>query len=69
MSFQNFDSFQNQHGAAEAPANATGAAPPNDQTMTGQNDAPAPGFQGPAPGEGSGAPGAQQGGEGKTTLW
>ncbi|EAS29010.3 mRNA binding post-transcriptional regulator [Coccidioides immitis RS] len=69
MSFQNFDTFQNQHGAAESPANPAGPAPPADQTMTGQPDATAPGFQGPAPGEASAAPGGQQSGEGKTTLW
>ncbi|KAL1963224.1 hypothetical protein VTN77DRAFT_8549 [Rasamsonia byssochlamydoides] len=66
MSFQNFDSFQNQHPPADATA-ATGAPNSGDTTMTGQADpSPAP-FQGPNPGEASAAPVPQQ--EGKTTLW
>lgn len=68
MSFQNFDSFQNQHPPADATA-ATGAPGTADTTMTGQADpSPAP-FQGPNPGEPSAAPVPQQAQEGKTTLW
>ncbi|RWQ94106.1 mRNA binding post-transcriptional regulator [Paecilomyces variotii] len=66
MSFQNFDSFQNQHPPADT-ASAPGAPASADATMTGQADpSPAP-FQGPTPGEPS--TGSQQGVEGKTTLW
>lgn len=68
MSFQNFDTFQNQHAAADSAA-AAGAVPPTDTSMTGQTDpTPAP-FQGPTSGEPSAAGGAPQGGEAKTTLW
>lgn len=67
MSFQNFDTFQNQHGAADGAANPAGAPAPADATMTGQPDpSPAP-FQAPAAGDAAAA--ANQGGEGKTTLW
>ncbi|KAK2796846.1 hypothetical protein FQN50_009407 [Emmonsiellopsis sp. PD_5] len=68
MSFQNFETFQNQHGAADPAAAASGAPAATDTAMTGQSDpSPAP-FQGPSAGEpSSGA--AQQGGEAKTTLW
>lgn len=69
MSFQNFDSFQNQHPSADAAAAAPGAPATADTTMTGQADPTAGSFQGPAPGEPSAAPVAQQGNEGKTTLW
>lgn len=60
MSFQNFDSFQNQADAAAAAA----APAPADAAMAGQDAA----FQGPA---GDAAAGAvpQQGADGKTTLW
>ena len=68
MSFQNFDSFQNQHPAADAAATAPGAPATADTTMTGQADPSTAPFQGPAPGEGAPAV-AQQGNEGKTTLW
>lgn len=69
MSFQNFDSFQNQHPAADAASAAPGAPAAADTTMTGQADTtPAP-FQGPTPGEPSTAAVPQQGVEGKTTLW
>ena len=69
MSFQNFDTFQNQHGAADGAANPTGAPAPADSTMTGQPDpSPAP-FQAPATGEAPATAANQQGGEGKTTLW
>lgn len=69
MSFQNFDTFQNQHAAADSAAAAAGGAPPPDTTMTGQTDpTPAP-FQGPPSGEPSAPAGAAQGGEAKTTLW
>ncbi|KAL3465138.1 hypothetical protein BJX64DRAFT_69116 [Aspergillus heterothallicus] len=66
MSFQNFDSFQNQHPAADAAAAAPAATA--DTTMTGQADPSTAPFQGAAPGEGAAA-GPQQGNEGKTTLW
>lgn len=62
MSFQNFDSFQNQ-------ADPTAAAPaPADTAMTGQPD-PAAGFQGPPAPDAGGAPVPQPVSEGKTTLW
>jgi hypothetical protein len=68
MSFQNFDSFQNQHQPADAAA-AGGAPPTADTNMTGQGDpSPAP-FQGGTPGEPSAGQVSQQGGDGKTTLW
>ncbi|KAL1958851.1 hypothetical protein VTO42DRAFT_3688 [Malbranchea cinnamomea] len=70
MSFQNFpDTFQNQHGAAEAPAAPAAAPAQADTAMSGQTDpSPAP-FQAPAaenaPAQ---APAPQQQPE-KTTLW
>ncbi|KAL2009315.1 hypothetical protein VTN00DRAFT_7509 [Thermoascus crustaceus] len=67
MSFQNFDSFQNQHPPADAATAPTGAPAAADTTMTGQAEpTPAP-FQGPTPGEPSAPPVPPQ--EGKTTLW
>lgn len=66
MSFQNFDSFQNQHPAADAAAAASGAPAPADTTMAGQD--PTATFQGPA-GEPTSASVSQQGSDGKTTLW
>lgn len=68
MSFQNFDSFQNQHPAADAAAAASGAPATADTTMTGQADPATAPFQGPA-GEPTAAPVPQQGADGKTTLW
>ncbi|KAL2214880.1 mRNA binding post-transcriptional regulator [Thermoascus aurantiacus ATCC 26904] len=69
MSFQNFDSFQNQHPPADAATAPTGAPATADATMTGQTEpAPAP-FQGPTPGEPSAPPVPPPGQEGKTTLW
>lgn len=68
MSFQNFDTFQNQHPAADAAAAAPGAPATADTTMTGQADPSTAPFQGPAPGDGAPAV-PQQGNEGKTTLW
>src|SRR5205809_8040258 len=69
MSFQNFETFPNQHGTADTTAAATGAPATADTTMTGQSDpSPAP-FQGPTPGEPSTAPGPQPGVDAKTTLW
>ena len=59
MSFQNFDSFQNQADAAAAAAPA-----PADAAMAGQDAA----FQGPA-GDAAAAAVPQQGADGKTTLW
>lgn len=67
MSFQNFDSFQNQHPAADAAAAASGAPAPADTAMAGQDPTTAT-FQGP-PGEPTSASVSQQGNEGKTTLW
>lgn len=67
MSFQNFDSFQNQHPAADAAAAAPGAPAPADTAMAGQ-DPTTGSFQGPA-GEPTAAPVSQQGSDGKTTLW
>lgn len=64
MSFQNFDSFQSQHPAADAAATAPGAPAPADTAMAGQDAA----FQGPA-GEPAAAAVPQQANEGKTTLW
>ncbi|PKX90300.1 RNA-binding domain-containing protein [Aspergillus novofumigatus IBT 16806] len=49
MSFQNFDSFQNQHPSADAAAAAPGAPATADTTMTGQADPTTGSFQGPAP--------------------
>lgn len=69
MSFQNFDSFQNQHPAADAAAAASGAPATADTAMTGQADPATASFQGPAPGEPNAAPVSQQPAEGKTTLW
>lgn len=69
MSFQNFDSFQNQHQPADAASAAPGAPAAADTTMTGQADAATAPFQGPTPGEPSSAAVPQQGVEGKTTLW
>jgi hypothetical protein len=68
MSFQNFDSFQNQHTPGDGSA---GAGAPNaaDATMSGQGDPSAASFQGQNAPEGSGAQVPQQGGDGKTTLW
>lgn len=66
MSFQNFDSFQNQHPAADAAAAAPGAPAPADTAMAGQADPATAPFQGPA-GEPAAVP--QQSGDGKTTLW
>ena len=68
MSFQNFETFQNQHLSADAVA-ATGAPAPADTTMTGQADPTSAPYQGPTPGEPSTVQVPQQGGEGKTTLW
>lgn len=68
MSFQNFDSFQNQHPAADAAAAASGAPATADTAMTGQADPATASFQGPAPGEPNAAA-SQQPAEGKTTLW
>ncbi|KAN0075097.1 mRNA binding post-transcriptional regulator [Elaphomyces granulatus] len=68
MSFQNFETFQNQHLSADAVA-ATGAPAPADTTMTGQADPTSAPYQGPTPGEPSNVQVPQQGGEGKTTLW
>ncbi|KAI9729327.1 MAG: hypothetical protein M1834_006998 [Cirrosporium novae-zelandiae] len=74
MSFQNYDSFQNQHPGPEAAAATPGAAPPQENPMAAQpgSDAitPAP-FQGSSAGEpgSAGGPGPQQGGDAKTTLW
>ncbi|EEH36473.2 mRNA binding post-transcriptional regulator (Csx1) [Paracoccidioides lutzii Pb01] len=68
MSFQNFESFQNQHGAADSAAAGSGAPATADSAMAGQSDpSPAP-FQGPASGEAASGS-AQQGGDAKTTLW
>ncbi|MEW3929490.1 hypothetical protein QOZ71_30200, partial [Pseudomonas aeruginosa] len=58
MSFQNFDSFQNQADAAAA------APAPADAAMAGQDAA----FQGHA-GDAAAAAVPQQGADGKTTLW
>lgn len=70
MSFQNFDSFQNQHPAADAGAAAPGAPATADATMTGQTDPTTASFQAPAAAaEPPVAPVAQPGNEGKTTLW
>ena len=75
MSFPAFDSFQNQHGAADgaAPAPAPAGAPAApDTTMAGQPDPTPPAFQGPPPpatGDASSASGQQPPAEGKTTLW
>lgn len=55
MSFQNFESFQNQHPAADAAAAAPGA-PATADTMAGQADPTTAQFQGPAPGEPTAAP-------------
>ncbi|OJD21393.1 hypothetical protein ACJ73_07266 [Blastomyces percursus] len=68
MSFQNFETFQNQHGATDSAAAGTGAPATADTAMAGQSDpSPAP-FQGNASGEPA-STSAQQGGEAKTTLW
>lgn len=66
MSFQTFDSFQNQHPAPDAAANPA-AAPSADTAMSG-TDANAAQFQAAAQADPSGSPGNQQP-DGKTTLW
>lgn len=68
MSFQNFESFQNQHPAADAAAAASGAPAPADTAMTGQADPATAPFQGPPAPDATAAP-VQQVGDGKTTLW
>lgn len=65
MSFQTFDSFQNQHPAPDAGANAA-AAPAADTAMAGTDNAAQ--FQPGAQQDPSGSPGNQQQ-DGKTTLW
>lgn len=66
MSFQNFESFNNQADAAGA---APGAPAPADTAMAGTADPSGAAFQGPAPGEPATGPVPQQGADGKTTLW
>lgn len=68
MSFQNFESFPNQHPAADAAAAAAGAPAPADTAMAGQPDPATAQFQGPPP-EAAAGPVPQQVNEGKTTLW
>lgn len=68
MSFQNFDTFQNQHTPGDASA-AAGAPNNADNTIAGQGDPSTASFQGPNAPEGSGASVPPQGGDGKTTLW
>ncbi|KMQ42982.1 RNA recognition motif domain [Trichophyton rubrum] len=65
MSFQTFDSFQNQHPAPDAGANAA-AAPAADTAMAGTDNAAQ--FQPGAQQDPSGSPANQQQ-DGKTTLW
>lgn len=66
MSFQNFDSFQNQHPAADVAATPVAAATA-DPAMAAQPDPTTAAFQGPAPGDPAAVP--QPPTEGKTTLW
>lgn len=68
MSFQNFDTFQAQHGPADATA-VPGAPTPADTAMTGQSDPSQAAFQGPTPDAPTVAAGPPPGSEAKTTLW
>ena len=70
MSFQNYDSFQNQQGQQDVGAAGPGAPQPQDTSMGGQHqdNSPAP-FQGGNVGEPGSAGGQSQSGDAKTTLW
>lgn len=68
MSFQNFESFQNQHPAADAAAAAAGAPAPAEAAMAAQPDPATAPFQGP-PADPAAAPVPQPVNDGKTTLW
>ncbi len=70
MSFQNYDSFNNQQVQQEAGGPGPGAPQQQDAPMVGQHpDNPQAQFQPGNPGDPSAAGGPQQGGEAKTTLW
>ena len=70
MSFQNYDSFQNQQGQQDAGGAGPGVPQQQDASMGGQHQDNSPGpFQGGNPGDPGSAGGQQQGGDAKTTLW
>ncbi len=70
MSFQNYDSFNNQQGQQEAGGPGPGAPQQQDTPMVGQHpDNSQAQFQAGNPGDPGAAGGPQQGGEAKTTLW
>lgn len=69
MSFQNFESFQNQPGQQEASGAGPGGPQQQDSAMGGQMpDSAGQQFQGGNGGD-PGSAGGQQGGDAKTTLW
>lgn len=69
MSFQNYDSFQNQPGQQEAGSAGPGGQQPQDTAMGGQMPENAgQQFQGGNGGD-PGSAGGPQGGDAKTTLW
>lgn len=80
MSFQNYDSFQNQQGQQDAGGAGPGAPPQQDAAMGGQPmggqamggqlpDNSVGQFQGGNGGDPGSAGGQQPGGDAKTTLW
>ncbi|KAI9871568.1 MAG: hypothetical protein M1830_002736 [Pleopsidium flavum] len=70
MSFQNYESFNNQQGQQEAGGAGPGAPQQQDTPMVGQHpDNSQAQFQAGNPGDPGVAGGPQQGGEAKTTLW
>ena len=69
MSFQNYDSFQNQQGQQDTGGAGLGGPPQQDPAMGGQMPENAgQQFQGGNGGD-PGSAGSQQGGDTKTTLW
>ena len=69
MSFQNYDSFQNQQGQQEAGGAGPGPQQQQDSSMGGQiPENTVQQFQPGSAGDPSSA-GSQQGGDAKTTLW
>lgn len=70
MSFQNYDSFNNQQGQQDAGGAGPGAPQQQDTAMVGQHpDNSQAQFQAGNSGDPGAAGGPQQGGEAKTTLW
>lgn len=69
MSFQNFETFQNQPGQQDASGAGPGGPQQQDSAMGGQMpDSAGQQFQGGNGGD-PGSAGGQQGGDAKTTLW